>query len=79
MDFIVDSLYICKHLLEHLQGVGPVTVQPLALLGRLQAELVGLGLQSRHLLLEDTATGRLEKCRIPADADAQFHQKRRGM
>lgn len=79
MDFIVDSLYDGKHLLEHLQGVGPVTVQPLALLGRLQAELVGLGLQSRHLLLEDTATGRLEKRRIPADADAQFHQKRRGM
>lgn len=51
---------VCQHLVEHLQGVAPVTVQPLALLGRLQAELIRLGLQSRHLLLEeDTVAGRV--------------------
>lgn len=41
--------------MEHLQREGPVFDQPLTLLRRLQAQLAGLGLQSRHLLLNETA------------------------
>lgn len=42
------------YLLEHLQYERSVFSQPLTLLSCLQAELVGLVLQSRHLLLHKT-------------------------
>lgn len=50
----VSVEHYLTYLLEHLQREGPVFDQPLTLLRRLQAELAGLGLQSRHLLLNDT-------------------------
>lgn len=41
------------HLVQHLQREAAVAGQPLVLLGGLQAQLAGLVLQSRHLLLQE--------------------------
>ncbi len=49
-----ESELVTMYLLEHLQCEGPVFGQPLTLLRGLQAELVGLVLQGRHLLLKKT-------------------------
>lgn len=53
--FIIRCEQVTEHLLEHLQGEGSVFSQSLTLLRCLQAELVGLVLQSRHLILKKTA------------------------
>lgn len=45
---------VTAYLLEHLEREGPVFGQPFTLLRCLQAELVGLVLQSRHFLLNET-------------------------